>query len=60
MLLETYKGTFVETSLQQLQQMTRAELVSHLEGRGFACYDYESTELLRQTAVEDWEGELND
>ena len=58
MLLETYKGHFVEVMLQQIQQMSRSELINHLELRGMACYDNESTELLRQTAIEDWEGEI--
>ena len=58
MLMETYKGTFVEVSLQQIQQMSRQELVEYLELRGTACYDDESTELLRECAIEDWEGEL--
>ena len=40
--------------------MNRDELVIHLESRGTACYDDESTELLRQCAIEDWEGELLD
>ena len=58
MLMETYKGTFVEVSLQQIQQMSRQELVEYLELRGTACFDDESTELLRECAIEDWEGEL--
>ena len=58
MLLETYKGHFVEVMLQQIQQMSRSELINHLELRGMACYDNESTELLRQTAIEDWECEI--
>tara|TARA_B100000427_G_scaffold300884_1_gene283640 strand:+ start:481 stop:660 length:180 start_codon:yes stop_codon:yes gene_type:complete len=58
MLMETRKGTFIEVSLQEIQQMTRQELVEFLELRGSACYDDESTELLRQCAIEDWEGEM--
>lgn len=38
--------------------MSRAELQLHLETRGCAVYDDESTELLRQAAIEDWEGEI--
>ena len=56
--METRKGTFIEVSLQEIQQMTRQELVEFLELRGSACYDDESTELLRQCAIEDWEGEM--
>ena len=58
MILETYKGTFIEVSLQDIQQMNRQEIVEFLELRGTACYDDESTEMLRQCAIEDWEGEL--
>ncbi|MBL97529.1 MAG: hypothetical protein CMF52_06910 [Legionellales bacterium] len=60
MLLETHTGNFVDVSLQEIQQMPRHELVKYLELRGFACYDNEPTELLREAAIEDWEGELND
>ena len=60
MLLETHTGNFVDVSLQDIQRMDRTELVSYLELRGCACYDNESTELLREAAIEDWEGELND
>jgi hypothetical protein len=59
MLMETYKGTFLEVSLQEIQQMTRQELVEYLELRGSACYDSEPTALLRQCAIEDWENEIN-
>ncbi len=58
MLMETYKGTFVEMSLQQIKNMSRQELVEYLEMRGTACYDDEPTELLRECAIEDWEGEI--
>jgi hypothetical protein len=40
-----------------LEQMTRDQLVEWLEFRGMACYDDESTELLRETAIEDYDGE---
>ncbi len=60
MLLETHTGKFIEVMLQDIQQMNRSELVDYLESRGSACYDNESTELLRETAIEDWEGELDD
>lgn len=58
MLMETYKGTFVDVSLQEIQQMTRQELIDYLELRGTACYDDESTSMLRECAIEDWEGEM--
>ena len=37
-----------------IERMTRAELVEWLEFRGTACYDDESTELLRDCALEDF------
>ncbi len=40
-----------------LENCTRSALVEWLEFRGFACYDDEPTELLRGTALEDYDGE---
>ena len=60
MLLETHTGKFIEVMLQDIQRMDRTELVIYLELRGHACYDNESTDLLREAAIEDWEGELDD
>ena len=57
MLVETYKNTFIEVTLEQIKQMSRRELVEYLELRGTACYDDEPTSLLREAAIEDWEGE---
>ena len=40
----------------ELEEMDRADLVSWLEGaRCIACYDHESTELLRECALEDFD-----
>jgi hypothetical protein len=36
------------TDSGQIAGMTRAELVAYLEGRGFAVYESESTEDLRE------------
>ena len=58
MLLETYKGTFMEITLEEIKQMSRGELVEYLELRGTACYDDEPTSLLREAAIEDWECEI--
>ncbi len=58
MLLETYRGDYMDVSISDIQAMSREELVKHLELRGTACYDDESTELLRQAAIEDLENEL--
>ena len=56
-ILETRKGTFIETSWQGIKSMNRKQLINHLELRGFACYDTESTESLREAAIEDLENE---
>ena len=58
MLLETYRGDYMDVSISDIQAMSREELVKHLELRGTACYGDESTELLRQAAIEDLENEL--
>ena len=55
--LETYKGAFVLYTRRDLERATRTELVEYLESRGSACYDNESTELLRAAALDDWDGE---
>ena len=55
--LETYNGDFLAVSRRDLERATRAELVDYLEARGSACYDSESTELLREAALDDWDGE---
>jgi hypothetical protein len=40
----------------EIKNMNRQELVAWLEGsRGVACFDDESTELLRETALEDFD-----
>ncbi len=41
---------------EQLEQMERNELIQWLENaRSVACYDDESTDLLRQAALEDFD-----
>ena len=57
--LETIKGNFVEVSRRDLERASRLELVAYLEARGSACYDDESTELLREAALDDWDGEYS-
>lgn len=57
--LETITGNFVEVSRRDLERASRSELVDYLEARGSACYDDESTELLRAAALDDWDGENN-
>ena len=57
--LETITGNFVEVSRRDLERASRSELVDYLESRGSACYDDESTELLRAAALDDWDGEYS-
>jgi hypothetical protein len=57
--LETYSGDFLAVSRRDLERATRSELVDYLEARGSACYDSESTELLREAALDDWDGEYS-
>ena len=40
-----------------IERMSRSELVEWLEFRGMACYDGESTSLLRDCALDDFDGE---
>ena len=53
--LEKCDGSFVEVTERQIKKMNRRELVEHLESRGIACYDDESTKELRECAIEDLE-----
>ncbi len=55
--METCNGDFLAMDEQTLETMRRAELVEYLEARGIACYDDENTELLRETAIEDFRNE---
>ena len=48
----------METTLEEIKQMSRRELIEYLELRGTACYDDEPTSLLREAAIEDWECEI--
>ena len=57
--LETYTGEFIVVSRRDLERASRSELVSYLESRGSACYDDESTELLRGAALDDWDCEYS-
>ena len=55
--METVTGEEIAMDEQTLEQMGRAELIEYLEARGTACYDDESTELLRECAIEDFRNE---
>ncbi len=60
MYLETYTGDFIEKERSDFNYMSREELVAYLEARGTACYDDESTEELRECAIEDFDQEQAD
>lgn len=59
MILETASGKFITVTREMIRRMTRRELVEHLEQRGMACYDDESTKLLRATALDDFDNEAS-
>ena len=44
-------------SLEDIENATRNELIGYLESWGCACYDDESTSLLREAALETFETE---
>ena len=50
---ETLRGDYVYVSKQDIYDMDRDEIIEYLESRGYACYDDESTSLLRETALDD-------
>jgi hypothetical protein len=43
--------------LEDVKTATRQQLVAYLESWGTACYDDESTSLLREAAIETFETE---
>ena len=59
LMLETITGNFIDVSRRDLENATRSMLVDYLEARGSACYDNESTELLRAAALDDWDHEYS-
>ena len=54
MIFEGLSYGFRTMTREHLRRMTRTELIEWLEFRGMACYDNESTELLRDCAIEDY------
>lgn len=60
MMIETYTGQYIEVSRRYLENAPRHQLVEFLELRGSACYDDESTDLLRAAALDDWDSEYSD
>ena len=59
MFLETHTGEYINVDRRYLENATRTELVSFLELRGSACYDNESTALLRASALDDYDAEYD-
>ena len=45
------------TCLSDVQRATRDELIQYLESWGTACFDDESTSLLREAAIDTFETE---
>ena len=54
---EGVNGVYEEMTIGELRTASRKRIVQWLEHRGFACYDDEPTDLLRQTAIEDLLGD---
>ena len=44
-------------SINDIRDATREDIIQYLEGWGVACYDDESTSLLREAAIETFETE---
>ena len=55
--LEGVGGFHFSVTRRELKTMGRTELIRWLEHRGFACYDDEPTEELREAALIDFNGE---
>ena len=57
MIFEGLNCGYRVTTREYIERMSRAELTEWLEFRGFAVYDYESTTLLRDVALDDYDNE---
>ena len=57
MIFEGVSCGFRTMTREFIERMTRAELEEWLEFRGMSVYDDESTSLLRDCAIEDFENE---
>jgi len=60
MFLETHTGDYINVDRRFLEKASRSELVEFLELRGSACYDNETTELLRAAALDDFDAEYRE
>lgn len=45
------------TSIGDIQSACRCDLIEYLENWGFQCYDHETTEELRDAAIENFKTE---
>ena len=54
----TFNIIKLEVTLQDIQQMSRSELVNYLTTHGVQVTHDDLTEILRQRAIEDWEGKI--
>ena len=59
MIIETMTG-YIAVTRKHLEEMNRESLQEYLEARGYAVYEDESTELLRETALDDFDGEAKE
>jgi len=57
MILEGVNCGYRTMTREFIQRMTRSELEEWLEFRGFAVYDDETTGLLRDVALDDFDSE---
>ena len=57
MVFEGMNCGFRTMTREFIERMSRSELVEWLEFRGMACYDDESTSLLRDVALDDYDQE---
>ena len=55
--METVTGAYVHITREDVERMTRHQLIEFLESRGTACYDDETTKDLRECAFQDVECE---
>ena len=54
----TFNAINLEITLQDIQQMSRSELVNYLTNNGVQVVYDDLTEILRQKAIEEWEGKI--
>lgn len=45
------------TSKEEIEKASREDLVAYLESWGFQCYDHETTDQLRDAALDNWRTE---